>query len=426
MPNGSWTALSPPTTITNGAATLSATKYNTITLTCALAGDSYVVYVYESGVLLNAPGNLNASAPQACGTSYKDEVGAGDGSVGPLTTINWTGSFIPYSLFMTNPAYFAGGVQIGGYATGLGGNNNFGAGLQYCQESNGLGCDFSIIQSGGREYSFFVGNPSGATVFIDALGELAISGGEGTEPALRVQQSPISSEPDAEFYAGDDPIFIGYDKSIDAATISFSGPPTSGAGGIVACLDGSWNGGTYGYGLSLFGTSGCVTDGPLSFQGSSSGSVTLNTPATGGQLNINGPVSARDPTYGSAETSGPSACETNYGASTWSSGTTITTGLSCLPANALIKAVVYRITTTISGGTVASFTIGITGTASKFCTTQSTLTAGTTGICTAQWGTAGNQINGSAAPVLVTFNSAPTQGALRLIVYYENWTPPTS
>jgi hypothetical protein len=132
------------------------------------------------------------------------------------------------------------------------------------------------------------------------------------------------------------------------------------------------------------------------------------------------------PNFG--ETNASAACETNYGISTWSSGSTIVTGLNCLPANAVIDAVVYRITTSVSGGSVASFTVGDGTTANRFCTTQSTLTSGTTGICTIPWSssTAGTAWQSSAHSVVVTFNSAPTAGAMRIIVYYHTWITPVS
>lgn len=122
-----------------------------------------------------------------------------------------------------------------------------------------------------------------------------------------------------------------------------------------------------------------------------------------------------------------SACETSFGITTLSTGAATTnTGLSCLPANAVIDAVVYRITTTIT--TAASFTVGDATVAARFCGTQSTLTAGTTGICFAQadqTGTSGpRQV--SATTARVTCNVTPGAGAMRLIVYYHTWVAPTS
>jgi hypothetical protein len=128
--------------------------------------------------------------------------------------------------------------------------------------------------------------------------------------------------------------------------------------------------------------------------------------------------------FGSGSVATSSACETNYGATTLSTGgTTTNTGLNCLPANAIIDSVVYRIMTTIT--TATSFTIGDSTSAARFCSTQSTLTTGTTGICIAQAGSASEQ-QAFTASVRVTTNSNPGAGAIRLIVYYHTFTPPSS
>jgi len=136
---------------------------------------------------------------------------------------------------------------------------------------------------------------------------------------------------------------------------------------------------------------------------------------------------ATDGTYSSQMTTGVSACEASFAETVAHNGTvTIPTSLNCLPANSIIDGIVYRITTTLSGNAISSFTLGVTGTTAKFCSTQSTLTAGTTGVCLAQWGTAGNQVNTTAAPVVITENQIATAGAIRIIVYYHSFTPPTS
>lgn len=134
-----------------------------------------------------------------------------------------------------------------------------------------------------------------------------------------------------------------------------------------------------------------------------------------------------DPSFGSKQTGTSAACETAYATTTLATGAASTdTGLNCLPANAIIDAVVYRITTTIT--TSANFTIGDATIAGRFCGTQSTLTAGTTGVCFVQadqTGTSGPRQT-AAAKVRVTLNANPGAGAIRLIVFYHTWTPPTS
>jgi hypothetical protein len=136
--------------------------------------------------------------------------------------------------------------------------------------------------------------------------------------------------------------------------------------------------------------------------------------------------------FGSSSSNSASACETSYGITTLStSGATTETGKNCLPANAIIDAVVYRITTTITN--VASFTIGDGMTAGRFCGTQSTLTAGTTGTCFVQadqTGAAGPRQTFAAKVRWTgtggTGSGTPGAGAIRLITYYHTWTPPTS
>lgn len=132
-----------------------------------------------------------------------------------------------------------------------------------------------------------------------------------------------------------------------------------------------------------------------------------------------------DGQFGTEEIHAASPCETTFGITTLS-GASTNTGLSCLPANSVIDAVLYRITTTIT--TAASFTIGDGTIAARFCAAQSTLTVGTTGICFAQadqTGTSGpRQV--AAAVVKITPNTTPGAGALRLIVYYHTWVAPTS
>jgi hypothetical protein len=128
--------------------------------------------------------------------------------------------------------------------------------------------------------------------------------------------------------------------------------------------------------------------------------------------------------FGSAENSTTAACETNYGVTTLATASTTTnTGLNCLPPNAIIDAVVYRITATIT--TAASFTIGDAGAPNRFCTTQSKITAGATGVCIAQSGSSA-AIQNTASAVRVTTNAAPSSGTIRLIVYYHTWTPPAN
>jgi hypothetical protein len=137
-------------------------------------------------------------------------------------------------------------------------------------------------------------------------------------------------------------------------------------------------------------------------------------------------ITMTDPgVFGSKIVYQTNACETSYGITNVNTGSvTTTTGSNCLPAGAQIDAVVYRITTTIT--TAANFTVGYATSTSRFCASQSTLSAGTTGVCVAQWN-AGVVTNGCGlCAVTLTFNANPGAGAVRLIVYSHQATAPTS
>jgi hypothetical protein len=207
---------------------------------------------------------------------------------------------------------------------------------------------------------------------------------------------------------------------------------------IYSCFDQTTNGG-FAWG-QVFPSGGT---GVLNFVGSGAGNqgnmelgtnlangtdfvefYTVND-GSGGFQSTNGKPQSYIGPFSSGSTSGPSACETAFGITTLS-GASTNTGLNCLPANSIIDAVLYRITTTIT--TAVSFTIGDGTIATRFCGTQSTMTAGTTGTCFAQadqTGTSGpRQV--SAAVVKITPNTTPGAGAMRLIVYYHTWVVPTS
>ena len=191
------------------------------------------------------------------------------------------------------------------------------------------------------------------------------------------------------------------------------------------------------YGTGIFAdNSGISIGGPAvtSSTPQASGKIGVARAPTTSALEVAGLFSTNDTgagtggvTFGSSQVQGPNACETNFGITTLSTGATTTdTGLNCLPLNAIIDVVVYRITTTIT--TAASFTVGDATTAGRFCASQSTLTAGTTGICFVQadqTGAAGPRQT-SAAKVRITTNVNPGAGAIRLIAYYHTWTAPTS
>jgi len=111
-------------------------------------------------------------------------------------------------------------------------------------------------------------------------------------------------------------------------------------------------------------------------------------------------------------------------------GTTSDTTID-LPANALLEAVVARVTTTISGGGVTSIDIGDPTTAARFITGMA-LSSGTTGVGLnhmkgAVTTDAAGPTQSSTAKIRITANGGtPSAGVVRLTAFYLQFTPPTS
>lgn len=107
-------------------------------------------------------------------------------------------------------------------------------------------------------------------------------------------------------------------------------------------------------------------------------------------------------------------------------GGTVTTDMTTsIPANSIVDAVSWRITTTF--GTAVSFQIGVPGTLDNFQASIATVTAGNTGVGLNQWITAAKVPAFTAATtVRITTNANPTAGAIRIIVWYRQFVPPTS
>ena len=108
------------------------------------------------------------------------------------------------------------------------------------------------------------------------------------------------------------------------------------------------------------------------------------------------------------------------------SGTTTDSAANLLPANAIIEAVIARITTTVTGA--SSWQLGDGTTAARFAATNGTLAAGTTAVGLAhvdQSGNAGPRQT-SAAKVRVTTVGTPGAGKIRVTVFYRQFVAPTS
>lgn len=108
------------------------------------------------------------------------------------------------------------------------------------------------------------------------------------------------------------------------------------------------------------------------------------------------------------------------------SGATTDTAANLLPANAVIKSVTARITTTIT--TATDWKLGDATTAGRFTAANATLTAGTTsvGLVHIDVTGAGGPRQTAAAKLRVTTTGTPGAGAIRITSYYCSYTPATS
>lgn len=109
-------------------------------------------------------------------------------------------------------------------------------------------------------------------------------------------------------------------------------------------------------------------------------------------------------------------------------GTTTDTG-NIIPADCLLLALTYRVTTTIT--TAASYSIGDATTAARFVSGATGLTAGSTGIGLRHLqGSVSTDATGpvftAATAVRITTNANPGAGAMRVQVWYCFATAPTS
>jgi hypothetical protein len=107
--------------------------------------------------------------------------------------------------------------------------------------------------------------------------------------------------------------------------------------------------------------------------------------------------------------------------------TTTATSGNLAPANSRIKAITYRVTTTIT--TAVSFTVKVTGgnafaSIGTATTSQTGMTATTTGVLVPA--AYPDQYNTSATTLTVTTNANPGAGVIELSVFYESFVAPTS
>jgi hypothetical protein len=114
------------------------------------------------------------------------------------------------------------------------------------------------------------------------------------------------------------------------------------------------------------------------------------------------------------------------------SGLTTDSVANLLPADAIIMAVGWRITTTIAGTGLTGFTVGDPTTAARFQASIGTFTAGTTGIglehmTGAVATTAAGPTQAAAAKLRVTVaGAAVSAGVIRVAVHYQSGQAPTT
>ncbi len=113
------------------------------------------------------------------------------------------------------------------------------------------------------------------------------------------------------------------------------------------------------------------------------------------------------------------------------SGTTTDTAANLLPVGSIILSVTSRVTTEISGGGVAAFSIGDGTTAARFSASAGGLTAGSTrvGLQAMQGGVATDAtgpVQTAAAAVRITTDATPSAGVVRLQVWALVFSAPTS
>ena len=110
---------------------------------------------------------------------------------------------------------------------------------------------------------------------------------------------------------------------------------------------------------------------------------------------------------------------------TLSTGGTATNSSNNLPANSLILGVAWRVTQAIA--TASDWVAGVSGDTDRFVNSAgSTLTLDSTGVGLNQHATAGELVNTTATPLLITTTGTPTAGKIRLTVYYVAFTAPQS
>lgn len=103
-------------------------------------------------------------------------------------------------------------------------------------------------------------------------------------------------------------------------------------------------------------------------------------------------------------------------------GATATT-TALIPAGTTDVTIATRVTTTLTGNSVANYDIGVTGSATLFTSNYTSITAGDTCAISAKMTAA---LNAAAVGILITPDQTTTAGAIRIVAKCVGVRPPTS
>lgn len=99
-------------------------------------------------------------------------------------------------------------------------------------------------------------------------------------------------------------------------------------------------------------------------------------------------------------------------------GSATLTATGTIPANSIILPGYSRIVTTFAGASVSAYTLGVSGSTSRFRGSSSNITAADEEVIATVWVGTMTQLAASALTPLVTLDQIATSGAIRLVIPY--------
>jgi hypothetical protein len=477
LPDGSTTEGGAASSTALGVATLTTSNYNALSWAAGPAGTVTDVYRTVGGA---TQGKI---ATGLTVTSLNDTGLAGGGETAP--TVDDTGVLWGDGLRIGTSAV-AGHVltaDANGYYTaqaGGGGVTNS-AGANVLAKSDGTNLVASSVTDDGTVVTVNTRTTARATILTDgtgpALGVTATlpASPSATAAGVAVAMTGAGSAAQAQ-YATHSVLAAGYTGG--SANVAVVGDNLSAGTGVGTASSVGVLGMSRGNAASAVGVTGRVINGTptrgTGVLGLAAGgthriavvgnTVLAGTSAYGGLFSLNSSESPVFPTTGSAALVADNNATTSsilqardngvvtfdvadggVLASTWGNGAALTTATATeqvtldtgdaetvtagnlAPANAIIEAILYRITTQVA--TATAFEIKVTGGNSfvnigTATASQTTLAAGTTGVLVPA--AFGDQYNDTATTLTITTTGTPSAGVIRLTVVYRAFTPPTS